>query len=109
MHEVEAFLGFRLAAGLTGGSLWDRGWPRDENGADMALSWNIRRHCKIRFNPNLQRWEGMTVIARPLDYIEPQDDRCRLFRGLTSSVDEHTNDWLKPDNLQYALGWVSAF
>lgn len=108
-HEVESFLGFRLAAGLTGGSLWDRGWPNDERGADIALSWNIRRRCKIRFNPNLQRWEGMTVIARPLDYIEPHDDRCRLFRGLTSGVDEHTNDWLKPDNLQYALGWVSAF
>jgi hypothetical protein len=107
--QVEAYLGFKLAAGLSGSNLWLRGWPCNEQGADIALSWNLRRRKKIRFNPNLQYWEAMSVIARPLDYIEPQDGRYRLFRGLTSGVDEHTVDWLKPDNTQYHLGWVRAF
>jgi len=117
--NVESYLGFGVAAGLTGGSLWTRGWPCNEHGADIALRWNILHKKKIRFNPNLQYWEAMSVIARPLAYCEPQDDRCRLFRGLTTGVDEHTGgtdrngqprgDWLKPDNLQYHLGWVHAF
>jgi len=115
--HIESYLGFGVATGLTGGSLWDRGWPCDEQGADIALSWNIRHKKKIRFNPNLQYWEAWSVIARPLVYNEPQDDRCRLFRGLTTGVDEHTAGrsnsrsfaWLKPDNLQYHLGWVKAF
>lgn len=106
---VESFLGFKLAAGLFGGCLWVRGWPCDGDGASLALSWNIAHNKKIRFNPDYQCWEAMTVIARPLDTIEPQDDRCRLFRGLTSGVDEHTVDWLRPDNMQYHLGWVRAF
>jgi hypothetical protein len=106
---VEAFLGFRLAAGLFGGGLLVRDWPRDVEGAEQALSWNIRRRTKIRFNTDFQYFEGMTVIARPLDVVEPQDDRCRLFRGLTTGVDEHTVDWLRPDQMQYHLGWVRAF
>jgi len=107
--NVESFLGFGVAAGLTGGSLWNRGWPVDSQGADIALSWNVRHKKRIRFNANLQYWEAQSIIARPLTNPEPQDDRCRLFRGLTSGVDEHTVDWLKPDNLQYHLGWVRAF
>jgi len=107
--QVETYLGFGLAFGLTKGGFWQRGWPTDSQGADIALSWNIRHRKRIRFNPDLQYWEGQTVICSPLDSIEPQDDRCRLFRGLTSGVDEHTDDWIKPDNQQYRLGWARAF
>ncbi len=107
--QIESFLGFRLAAGLYGGGLLVRDWPSDEEGPSMALSWNMRRRKKIRFNADLQLWEAQTVIASPLDYVEAQDGRYRLFRGLTSGVDEHTADWLKPDNMQYHLGWVRAF
>jgi len=116
--NIESFLGFGVATGLTGGSLWDRGWPCNEQGADKALSWNLRHRKKIRFNADLQHWEAMSVIARPLANNEPQDGRYRLFRGLTTGVDEHTAvsskgrphfAWLKPDNVQYHLGWVHAF
>jgi hypothetical protein len=107
--NLESFVGFGIAAGCTGGALWDRGWPGDSQGADIALRWNIAHRKRVRFNTSLQYWEAMTVIARPLDSIEPQDGRYRLFRGLTSGVDEHTADWLKPGNTQYHLGWVRAF
>lgn len=114
-HEVEAFLGFRLAAGITGGALWTRGWTYDESGARNALEWNLRRGTSIRFNTRYQYFEGKTVIASPLEFHEPEDGRCRLFRGLTTgvysnaAVGEHTVDWLNPDNSQYHLGWVRAF
>jgi len=107
--NVESFVGFGIAAGLSGGSFWARGWPNNSHGADLALRWNVSHNRKIRFNPDLQCWEARTIIARPLAQSEPQDDRNRLFRGLTLGVDEHTVDWLKPDNLQYHLGWASAF
>lgn len=108
-QEVESFLGFRLASSITGGCFWNRGWPCNEQGADIALRWNLRRNIKVRFNANLQCWESRTIIARPYDSVVPQDDRCRLFRGLTSGVDEHTADWLNPDNVQYHLGWSRIF
>lgn len=107
--QVESYLGFGLPAGITGGALWWRGWPADSQGADIALSWNIRHRKRVRFNTELQYWEGQTVICSPLDTIQPQDGRYRLFRGLTSGVDEHTDDWIKPDSQQYHLGWVRAF
>lgn len=107
--QVEAFLGFPLAAGTYPGCLWNRGWPCNSEGAKMALSYNIRRRARIRFNPNLQRFEAMSVIASPRTESAPQDGRCRLFRGLTTGVEEHAVDWLSPDNLRYYLGWVAAF
>ncbi len=108
-QEVEAFLGFRLAAGITGGALWTRGWTYDQSGARNALEWNLRRKVGIRFNTRYQYFEARTIIASPLEFHEPEDGRCRLFRGLTTAVDEHTVDWLNPDNTQYHLGWVRAF
>jgi len=108
--NVESYLGFGVAAGLSpGGSLWSRGWPCDSQGADIALRWNVLHNKRIRFNIRYQYWEAQSVIARPLSHKQPLDGRCRLFRGLTSGVDEHTVDWLKPDNMQYHLGWVRAF
>jgi hypothetical protein len=108
--EVESYLGFKLAAGLnSGGALWDRGWTYDQDGARKALSWNLRRNIGIRFNTRYQYFEARTIIASPLTFHEPQDGRYRLFRGLTTGVDEHTVDWLNPDNTQYHLGWVKAF
>jgi hypothetical protein len=107
--EVESYLGFRLAAGCTGGMLWERGWPSNQRGAEEALRWNLRRGTEIRFNTRYQYFEARSIIASPRRYAAPQDGRCRLFRGLTTGVDEHTADWLSPDNLQYHLGWVRAF
>jgi hypothetical protein len=97
-----------LAVGLTG-SLWRRNFPRSRLGALQALAWNLSHHRRIRYNTDLQRWEAWTIVARPLPEREPEDGRCRLFRGLTTAVDEHTVDWLSPDNQQYHLGWVAAF
>ncbi|DAD52124.1 TPA_asm: RNA-directed RNA polymerase [ssRNA phage Gerhypos.1_40] len=109
-EQTEAFLGFRLAAGVfPGGPFWERDWTCDAEGARKALSWNLRRNTEIRFNTDYQYFEAKTVIASPLPTKEPQDGRCRLFRGLTTGVDEHTVDWLNPDNTQYHLGWVRAF
>jgi hypothetical protein len=106
--QVETFLGFRLAAGVTG-VFWDRGWSYDQAGATEALAWNLRHNVAIRFNTCLQYFEARTIIASPLRFAEPQDGRSRLFRGLTTGVEEHTVDWLNPDNMQYHLGWARAF
>jgi len=97
--NVESFLGFGIAAGLTGSSFWDRGWPCNAEGADKALSWNVRHKKRIRFNADLQYWEGQTIVTRPLALSKLEDGRYRLFRGLTSAVDEYIVDWLNPDNL----------
>lgn len=107
--QVEAFIGFRLPAGITGGAFWERGWPRNSEGAKEALSWNIRRRTWVRFNTRYQYFEGRTIVASPHRFPVPQDGRCRLFRGLTTGVDEHTVDWLNPDNMQYHLGWARCF
>lgn len=107
--EIEAYLGFRLAVGIYGGLL-DRGFPSDWAGAIMASVENESRRAVIRYNAELQRFEARSVIARPRrDLTAPQDGRYRLFRGLTTGVDEHTSDWLSPDDLQYSLGWVAAY
>ncbi len=106
--QVESWLGFGLAVGLTG-ALWRRGFPATRLGALQALEWNLRHRRKIRFNPDLQRWEAWSIVCSPLPEREPEGGRCRLFRGLTTAVDEHTVDWLSPDNQQYHLGWVAAF
>lgn len=107
--ELEAFLGFRLAVGNYGGLL-DRGFPCDWAGAVMASVENHTRGATIRYNTELQRHEAWSIIARPRrDFTAPQDGRYRLFRGLTTGVDEHTTDWLSPDDLQYHLGWVAAY
>jgi hypothetical protein len=107
--QVESYLGFGLAAGNCGGNFWSRGWPSNREGSTMALAWNLAHHRRIRFNPYLQYFEARCIIARPRRDPAPEDDRCRLFRGLTTTVDEHTVDWLKPDSMQYHLGWSRAF
>lgn len=107
--QVESRLGFGLAAGLTGGALWTRGWPANREGASEALSWNLRHNKRIRYNYRYQRWDAMSIVCRPRVEHAPKDGRNRLFRGLTTVVDEHTVDWLSPDNQQYHLGWVAAF
>ncbi len=121
-QEVETFLGFRLAAGITSGPIWRYDWPYDETGARKALEWNLRRGTEIRFNTRYQYFEAKTIICKPAPEREPEDGRIRLFRALTESfnprlltdrthaaVDEHTNDWTNPDRQQYHLGWLRAF
>jgi hypothetical protein len=107
--SVEAYLGFGLPAGNRGGALWEREFPCDRWGSHQALEWNILNKRRIRFNPDLQLWEGWSIIARPHLTKVPQDGRYRLFRGLTTGVSEHAVDWLSPDNTQYYPGWVAAF
>lgn len=120
--QVESFLGIRIAAGCGNGPFWDREFPCSVWGQHMALWYNIRHRAKYRYNKRYQRYEGWTIIARPRREKAPQDGRYRLFRGLTSGVDEHTFvkkaleggydhelGWLSPDNLQYHPGWVAAF
>lgn len=105
---VESYLGFGVPFGLTGGAFWSRGWPRTREGATAALSHNIRHNRAIRFNPDLQYWEGRTVLTRPLadNSGTTADGWIRLFRGLTTVVDEHTRDWLVPGQQVYHLGWA---
>lgn len=107
--QVESFIGFGLAAGCTGGAFWTRNWPSNVWGQHQALMWNLRHNRSVRFNHFLDYYEARTIIARPRKELAPQDGRYRLFRGLTTGVDEHTRDWLKPDDQQYHLGWVKAF
>lgn len=107
--QVESYLGFGLAAGNNGSSTWERGFPCDRWGANQLLTWNMSHKRRVRFNPNLQRWEAWSIVARPRTERAPQDGRYRLFRGLTTGVSEHTTDWLSPDSTQYYLGWVAAF
>jgi hypothetical protein len=107
--QVNTFLGFNLAVGNYGQSLFSRSWPVGCNASSSALSHNLRFHNRIRFNIRFQRWDAMSVIVRPRTDVRAQDDRCRLFRGLTTGVSEHTVDWLLPDNSLYYLGWVAAF
>lgn len=107
--QINSFLGFNLAVGNYGQSLYRRSWPDGANASSLALSHNIRFNCRIRFNTRYQRWDAMSVIVRPRVDTRAQDDRCRLFRGLTTGVSEHTVDWLSPDNSLYYLGWIAAF
>jgi len=120
--QVEAYLGFGLAAGNGNSALWVREFPCDRWGSYEALHWNMAHNRKIRYNMRFHRWEAKSVVARPRLYKAPQDGRYRLFRGLTTGVDEHTFvkraleggydhelGWLSPDNLQYHQGWVAAF
>lgn len=107
--QVESFLGFGLAAGCAGGAFWTRNWPSNVWGQHQALLWNLRHNRKIRYNYLLDYYEARTIVASPRVDNAPEDGRYRLFRGLTTTVDEHTKDWLKPDSLQYYLGWTRAF
>lgn len=107
--QVESYLDFGLAAGVAGGAFWTRGWPCSVWGQHQALMWNLRHNRKVRYNYFTDYYEARTIIARPRKELAPQDGRYRLFRGLTVGVDEHTRDWLKPDSLQYSLGWARAF
>jgi len=107
--QVESFLGFGLAAGCAGGAFWTRNWPSNTWGQHQALMWNLRHNRKIRYNYWLDYYEAKTIIASPRKEFAPQDGRYRLFRGLTTGVDEHARDWSKPDDLQYHLGWARAF
>jgi hypothetical protein len=107
--QVESYLGFGIAAGNCSGPIWEREFPCDRMGSFQALDWNLHHNRKIRYNYRFQYWEAWSIIARPRTESAPQDGRYRLFRGLTTGVSEHTQDWLSPDSTQYYLGWVRAF